>query len=164
MVARLEKMRDDIRAKLAKSPADKTLIDMSRELEKSLADIRFDRLKTDLEQKLARLSEDVAKTKTAKEFYDRILGITGDRELSATFTMSVYGETGDELAQRTIRQLEDAFQGIDLSDAINYNNFQVDWKKVADIYKTHQEDMLEANRKTAEELIKNAQKVLVRTG
>ena len=159
MVARLQKLKDEVQAKLAKSPADKTLIDMSRELEKSLANIKFDKLKTDLEQKLARLSEDVAKTKTAKEFYDRILGITGDRELSATFTMSVYGESGDELAQRTIRQLEDAFQGIDLSDAINYNNFQVDWKKVADIYKTHQGDMLEANRKTAEELIKNAQKV-----
>ena len=159
MVARLQKLKDEVRAKLAKSPTDKTLIDMSRELEKSLADIKFDRLKTDLEQKLARLSEDVAKTKTAKEFYDRILGITGDRELSATFTMSVYGESGDELAQRTVRQLEEAFQGIDLSDAINYNNFQVDWKKVADIYKSHQGDMLEANRKTAEELIKNAQKV-----
>lgn len=159
MVARLQKLKDEVQAKLAKSPADKTLIDMSRELEKSLANIKFDKLKTDLEQKLARLSEDVAKTKTAKEFYDRILGITGDRELSATFTMSVYGESGDELAQRTIRQLEEAFQGIDLSDAINYNNFQVDWKKVADIYKTHQGDMLEANRKTAEELIKNAQKV-----
>lgn len=159
MVARLEKMRDEVRAKLAKSPADKTLIDMSRELEKSLADIRFDRLKTDLEQKLARLSDDVAKTKTAKEFYDRILGITGDRELSATFAMSVYGESGDELAERTVRQLEAAFEGIDLSDAINYNNFQVDWRKVADIYKAHQEDMLEANRKTAEQLIKNAQKV-----
>lgn len=159
MVARLEKMRDDIRKKLAKSPADKALLDMSRELEKSLADIKFDKTKTDLEKKLARLADDVAKTKTAKEFYDRILGITGDRELSATFTMSVYGETGDELAERTVRQLEAAFEGIDLSDAINYNNFQVDWKKVADIYKVHQEDMLEKNRKTAEELIKNAQKV-----
>ena len=159
MVARLQKLKDEVQAELAKSPADKTLIDMSRELEKSLANIKFDKLKTDLEHKLARLSEDVAKTKTAKEFYDRILGITGDRELSATFTMSVYGETGDELAQRTVRQLEDAFQGIDLSDAINYNNIQVDWKKVADIYKAHQGDMLEANRKTAEELIKNAQKV-----
>lgn len=159
MVVRLQKLKDEVQAKLAKSPADKTLIDMSRELEKSLANIKFDKLKTDLEQKLSRLADDVAKTKTAKEFYDRILGITGDRELSATFTMSVYGESGDELAQRTIRQLEEAFQGIDLSDAINYNNFQVDWEKVADIYKTHQEDMLEANRKTAEELIKNAQKV-----
>ena len=159
MVARLEKMRDEVRAKLAKSPKDKTLLDMSRELEKSLANIKFDNLKTELERKLERLSNDVAKTKTAKEFYDRILGITGDRELSATFTMSVYGETGDELAQRTIRQLETAFEGIDLSDAINYKNFQVDWKKVADIYKAHQGDMLEANRKTAEELIKNAQKI-----
>lgn len=159
MVARLEKMRDDIRKKLAKSPGDKTLLDMSRELEKSLANIKFDKLKTNLEQKLSRLADDVAKTKTAKEFYDRILGITGDRQLSATFTMSVYGESGDELAQRTIRQLETAFEGIDLSSAINYNNFQVDWKKIASIYKSHQSEMLEANKKTAEELIKNAQKV-----
>lgn len=159
MVAKLQELKDEVRAKLAKSPTDKTLIDMNRELEKSLADIEFDKTKTDLEKKLARLADDVAKTKTAKEFYDRILGITGDRELSATFTMSVYGESGDELVQRTIQQLEAAFEGIDLSDAINYNNFQVDWKKVADIYKAHQGDMLEANRNTAEELIKNAQKV-----
>lgn len=159
MVARLQKLKDEVRAKLAKSPGDKTLIDMSRELEKSLANIKFDKLKTDLEQKLSRLADDVAKTKTAKEFYDRILGITGDRQLSATFTMSVYGESGDELAQRTIRQLETAFEGIDLSSAINYNNFQVDWKKIAAIYKSHQNEMLEANKKTAEELIKNAQKV-----
>lgn len=159
VVKRLEKMRDDIKAELAKSPGDKTLIDMSREIEKSLANINFNKLKTNLEQELARLSADVAKTKTAKEFYDRILGITGDRELSATFTMSVYGESGDELAQRTVQQLVTAFEGIDLSDAIDYSNFQVDWKKVADIYKANQEDMLEANRKTAEELIKNAQNI-----
>lgn len=158
MVARLEKMRDEVRAKLAKSPTDKTLIDMSRELEKSLADIKFGSLKTGLEQKLARLSDDVAKTKTAKEFYDRMLGLTGDRELSATFTMSVYGESGDDLAKRTVEQLKTAFDGIDLSDAINENNYQIDWNKVTKIYKEHQGDMLEANRKTAEELIKNAQK------
>lgn len=159
MVTRLQKLKDEVQAKLAKSPGDKTLIDMSRELEKSLADIKFDHLKTELERKLSRLADDVAKTKTAKDFYDRILGITGDRELSATFTMSVYGESGDELAARTVRQLEAAFDGIDLSSAINYSNFQVNWEKVAGIYQKYGGYMLEANRKTAEELIKNAQKV-----
>ena len=159
MVAKLKTMRDDVRAQLAKSPNDKTLIDMSREIEKSLADINFNKLKTDLEQKLARLSEAVAQTKTAKEFYDRILGLTGNRELSATFTMSVYGETGDELARRTVEQLQTTFEGIDLSDAVNLNNNEVDWQKVAEIYKAHQEDMLEVNRKTAQDLINNAQKV-----
>ena len=159
ILERLERMRSDIQSKLARSPRDATLIDMNREIEKAIANVRFDKLKDEIEERLSRLAEEVASTKTAREFYDRILGLTGDRELSATFTMSVYGDTGEDLAQRTVKQLQAAFEGIDLSDAINFNSYQINWSKVAEIYEDNQDKILEANRKTAEELIKNGQKV-----
>lgn len=159
MVSKLEQMLADVKVKLAKSPKDSVLIDMERELEKALANVKFDKLKTDLEEKLSRLSDQVSKTKAAKEFYDKILGMTGDRELSATFTMSVYGETGEELAKNTVKQIEAAFEGIDLSGVINYNNFQVDWQKLAKIYEENQDKLLEKNRDTAKKLIENAQQV-----
>lgn len=159
ILERLETMRSDIQSKLARSPRDATLIDMNREIEKAIANVSFDKLKDKIEEELSRLAEEVVNTKTAREFYDRILGLTGDRELSATFTMSVYGDTGEDLAQRTVEQLQAAFEGIDLSDAINFNNYQINWAKVAEIYEENQDKILEANRKTAEELIKNGQKV-----
>lgn len=159
MVTRLEQMLADVKKKVAKSPKDSVLIDMERALEQALANVKFDKLKTDLEEKLSRLADQVSKTKTAKEFYDRILGMTGDRELSATFTMSVYGETGEDLAKNTIKQIEAAFEGIDLSSAINYNNFQVNWQKLAKLYEENQDKLLEKNRDTAKKLIENAQKV-----
>jgi tape measure domain-containing protein len=159
MVSKLEQMLADVKVKLAKSPKDSVLIDMERELEKALANVKFDKLKTDLEEKLSRLSDQVSKTKAAKEFYDKILGMTGDRELSATFTMSVYGETGEDLAKNTVKQIEAAFEGVDLSGVINYNNFQVDWQKLAKLYEENQDKLLEKNRDTAKKLIENAQQV-----
>lgn len=157
--AKLEQMLKDVKKQREAKPKDTTLIDMERELEKSLANIKFDKLKTDLEEKLSRLADQVSKTKAAKEFYDKILGMTGDRELSATFTMSVYGETGEDLAKRTVEQIQTAFDGVDLSDAINYNNFQVNWQKLTKIYEENQDKMLEKNRDTAKKLIENAQQV-----
>lgn len=158
MVARLKEMRDDIRKKLDKSPKDKTLIDMNRELEKALANLRYDHLKTDLEQRLSRLSEDVAKTKTAKEFYDRILGITGDKQLSATFTMSVYGESGDELAERMIEQVESAFDGVDIGDAINKSLKTIDLSALQDIYSNLPEDFATEQKKRMKEVISTLEK------
>ena len=153
MVAKLQKLKDEVRAKLAKDPTDTTLIDMSRELEKALANINFDKLKTDFEQKLARLSEDVAKTKTAKNFYDKILGITGDKQLSATFTMSVYGETGEGLADAVIQEVETAFKDVDVSSAINKSLKTVDLSTLRGIYKSLPEDFSSEQKKRMKEVL-----------
>ena len=92
-----------------------------------IGDIDFDDAKRELERKMAKLAEDLSRTKTAKDFFDRMLGMTGDRELSATLTMSVYGTTGDDLQKLMTQQILEAFKGVDISEAMlggnkwNYN-------------------------------------------
>lgn len=63
-----------------------------------------------------------------------MLGMTGDREFSASLTLSVYGEGGDlgkKLAEQTIEQLETAFEGVDISSAIDKTTGKVDYAKLA---------------------------------
>ena len=87
-------------------------------LQFKIGDIDFDNTKRELEDRLKKLSDQISRTKTAKEFFDRMLGMTGDRELSATLTMSVYGTTGDDLQKLMSQQIFDAFKGVDISEAM----------------------------------------------
>lgn len=87
-----------------------------------IGDIDWDDEKDKLEKSLKDLSDKISRTKTAKEFFDRMLGMTGDKELSATLTLSVYGTTGDDLQKLMTKQVEEAFKnlpkGFDISKAI----------------------------------------------
>ena len=86
-------------------------------LQFKIGDIDFDDTKRELEDRLKKLSDQISRTKTAKEFFDRMLGMTGDKELSATLTLSVYGTTGDDLKTLMTRQVEEAFKDVDISSA-----------------------------------------------
>ena len=77
-----------------------------------------------LEKSLKDLSDKISRTKTAKEFFDRMLGMTGDKELSATLTLSVYGgEVGKDFGEAIAKQMADEaqtiFGDIDISQAID---------------------------------------------
>jgi hypothetical protein len=110
-------------------------------IKKFLLDIGFkiddkdwEETKDDMEKNLKKLSDDLSRTKTAKEFFDRMLGLTGDKQLSASLTLSVYGEgqedLGQKLASQTIEQLETAFEGVDISSAIDKTTSKVDYAKL----------------------------------
>lgn len=87
-----------------------------------IGDIDYNTTKTELEDNMKKLSDDISRTKTAQEFFDRMLGMTGDKELSATLTMSVYGTTGDDLQKLMSQQVEEAFknlpEGFDITKAM----------------------------------------------
>ena len=110
MRAQLQKALDE-----AKKMGDKKQI---LELEYKLGKFDVDEAQRKLEKDLKKLSDDLSRTKTAKEFFDRMLGMTGDKELSATLTMSVYGTTGDDLQKLMSKQIFDAFKGVDISEAM----------------------------------------------
>lgn len=122
-------------------------------IKKFLLDIGFkiddkdwEETKDDMEKNLKKLSDDLSRTKTAKEFFDRMLGMTGDKELSATLTMSVYGEgenVGKNLAEQTIEQLETAFEGVNISRAIDKATNKVDYAKLAPLVKQLPEEAQE---------------------
>jgi tape measure domain-containing protein len=100
-----------------------------------IGDIDFDDEKVLIEKEMKRLSDQLSRTKTAKEFFDNMLGLTGDKQLSATLTMSVYGVTqdanlGSELGKSIAKQMQDQVQtyfgDVDISSAINKATSEID--------------------------------------
>ena len=116
----LTQYQDAINALLAKAKDEtergaikKVLLDLGFKI----GDVDWEDTKDNMEKNLKKLSDDLSRTKTAKEFFDRMLGMTGDKELSATLTMSVYGTTGDDLQKLMTKQVEEAFKDVDISSA-----------------------------------------------
>jgi hypothetical protein len=91
--------------------------DLVLEIQTKIGEFNIAEEQRKLEKSLKDLSDKISRTKTAKEFFDRMLGMTGDKELSATLTMSVYGTTGDDLKTLITRQVEEAFKDVDISSA-----------------------------------------------
>lgn len=108
--------------------------DLVLEIQTKIGEFNVAEEERKLEKRLKDLSDSISRTKTAKEFFDRMLGMTGDKEFSASLTLSVYGEGGDlgkKLAKQTIEQLETAFEGVDISSAIDKTTGKVDYAKLA---------------------------------
>jgi hypothetical protein len=124
-----------------------------------------DELQKQLEKKLKDLADRISRTKTAKEFYDKILGQTGDIELAAHVTLSLYGDTGEGLFDATVKQIQEIFKSnnpdvkIDLSSVIDTTNQRINYGALAKLYEQYQDVISEANRSTAEKIISEGQKV-----
>ena len=116
-------------------------------------DKNWEETKDNIEKNLKKFSDDLSRTKTAKEFFDRMLGLTGDRELSATLTMSVYGTTGDDLQKLMSQQILDAFKGVDISTAMLGNN-KWDYNILAGFV----EQLPEEQQKNAQSIVDNWRK------
>ena len=112
--------------------------------------IDFNDQKLQFEKEIKRLGDEVSKTKTAKDFFQNMLNLTGDKDLSATITMSVYGDTGDDLAKNMVKQVEAAFKGVDISSAIGKDGF-IDYLQLEDMLDKVPEEYREAARKIVEE-------------
>ncbi|MDE6649314.1 MAG: hypothetical protein K2K45_05240 [Muribaculaceae bacterium] len=144
-------------------------------LEKDLKELRWTIEKVDIddsqkniEAELKKLADRISRTKTAKEFYDKILSQTGDIDLAMNVTMSVYGDTGEGLFDNIVEQIRQTFssgnQAIDLQitaeldTAIDTENQRINYQMLADIYDKYQDQIIEKNRQTAENIIKEGQK------
>lgn len=82
-----------------------------------------------------------------------MLGMTGDKELSATLTMSVYGTTGDDLQKLMSKQILDAFKGVDISEAM-LGDGKFDYNVLAGFV----EQLPEAQQKNAQSIVDNWRK------
>lgn len=129
-----------------------------------LEDVDLNSLQKALEKKLKELSDRISRTKTAKEFYEKILSQTGDIELATRVSLSIYGSTGEELFEDTVRQIREVFKSgnkdveIDLSPVFDMTNQRINYKALADIYDKYQDQIIEKNRSTAENIVKEGQK------
>jgi len=131
-----------------------------------LEDVDLNSLQKALEKKLKELSDRISRTKTAKEFYEKILEQTGDINIATRVSMSIYGSTGEELFNDTVEQIKEAFKtgseehpiDLDISAAIDIENQRIDYKKLADIYDKYQDEIIEKRRDTAKKIATEGQK------
>lgn len=105
--------------------ADKVLIELGFKSDKAA----IDKQQKDIEAELNRLFDRISRTKTAKEFYEKILKSTGDANLALNLTTSIYGEDGQDLKKQVINQIKTALSEtkvelpvgiIDSDNNINY--------------------------------------------
>lgn len=129
-----------------------------------LEDVDLNSLQKALEKKIKALADRISRTKTAKEFYEKILGQTGDAELAARVSLSIYGSTGEELFEDTVKQIREVFKSgkedvvIDLAPVFDMKNQRIDYKMLADIYEKYQDSLIAANRETAKKIAQEGQK------
>lgn len=142
--------------------ADKVLIELGFKSDKAA----IDKQQKEIEAELKRLSDRISRTKTAKEFYEKILEQTGDINIATRVSMSIYGSTGGELFNDTVEQIREAFKtgseehpiDLDISAAIDIENQRIDYKKLADIYDKYQDEIIEKRRDTAKKIATEGQK------
>gem|GEM_PF-2643917 len=66
-----------------------------------------------IEEALKIISDNVKRSETARNFYQNILNLTGDDDLAATLSVSVYGGIGEDFKDRIRTQLVDALNALD---------------------------------------------------
>ena len=145
MRAQLQKALDE-----AKKMGDKKQI---LELEYKLGKFDADEEQRKLEKSLKDLSDKISRTKTAKDFFDRMLGMTGDKQFSATLTLSVYGTTGEDLQKLMTQQVTDAFKGVDITSAM-LGGGKFDYNILANLV----DKLPEAQRQNAQSIVDNWRK------
>ena len=131
--------------------------------------IDLDEKQKEIEKQLKELADRISKTKTARDFYNKILSETGDIELATSVSVSLFGNFGEDLFNQVVQQIKDIFKSGDeafnmslefeLDSAIDYENERINYEKLAEIYNNYKDEIIEKNRSTAENIIKEGQNV-----
>lgn len=147
-----------ILSKDTKSRVIKAYQELLQELFNQKTDFQTNKLKESMEKELKDLSSQIAKTKTAKDFFDKMLNITGDKKFTADITMSVYGETGDDLLGNMKKSIEKQFAGIDVSLAIDMVNGIINYDELDKIYEIYKDKIPENYHQGIEKMIADGKK------
>ena len=142
-----------ILAKDTKSRVIKAYQELLQELFNAKTDFETKQLEENLKKEIDRLATAVSRSKQAKDFYDKMLGMTGNEELAANLTMNVYGGVGTDLKKNIKEQLEQAFKDIDISGA--FDGDKIDYRKLEAMIPDLPEDLRANARRIVEEGIKD---------
>lgn len=104
------------------------------ELEMKIGLGNVDKESKNIEAELKKLADRISCTKTAREFYDKILSQTGNVEMAGTLTMDVFGDTGADLFNQMVEQIQTYFSGIEVELPINFETEQIDYKELRKIW------------------------------
>lgn len=130
------------------------------DLEEKIGTGNLDALQKDIEKQLQELSDRISRTKTAKEFYEKVLSMTGNYELAANIAVQLYGSNGKELGERIKEQFRLAFATLDKPDvevSAKISNL-IDKGRYEEL-RDYIQYLPEAQRKAAEDLVKAQQQM-----
>lgn len=105
-----------------------------KELRWTIEKVDIDESQKKIESELKRLADSISRTKTAKEFYEKILRLTRNEDLAFRATFSVFGQDKLDTFTDEVEQLKQNFGEIDITAAINLNAKQIDYKALREIW------------------------------
>lgn len=98
------------------------MANLRKEIEKELADLNWKEISETFKKKLDAMSKDIEAHQTANQFFEKLLGITGDLELSTSLTIEYTGLQVDDVAKTIRSKLEEVLREalenteVDISD------------------------------------------------
>lgn len=160
------------------SDSNKQMKDLQQLLQ-SLWDAKTDfdtsKMKKNLEDQLKRLSDEIKSSETARNFFNNILDMTGDQDLAANMTVSVYGDIGREFKENLQEQLNAALAHFDdggnanlwdrMRVALGEGDFETIFRymdRFPEEWQKRLKEMAEADQKYNAELAQNLLKTLER--
>lgn len=81
------------------------------DLEEKIGTGNLDALQKQIEKQLKALADRISRTKTAKEFYEKILGQTGNKDMAKRLVTSIFGENGSALNKEIAERLRKMVEG-----------------------------------------------------
>ena len=143
--------------------SEKTILDFKTMIGK--ADSVY--LQKQIEKQLKELADRISHTKTAKEFYEKILGMTGDYDLAAKVSLSVYGDTGYDLQKQLAELVRQYFQNDQVSieipvDVITADN-RINYKRLGEFAEQMKKQLGEEPYKAIKKIAEEGQKDLAKT-
>lgn len=110
--------------------ADKVLIELGFKSDKAA----IDKQQKDIEKQLNELADRISRTKTAKEFYEKILSTTGNVDMAINLTTSIFGENGEDLNKQIALQIYELINsgegGIEVGLDVVGDNYNINYKNL----------------------------------
>lgn len=130
--------------------------------------VNIDDIQRNIEEQLSRMADEIAKSKTVKNFFDKIFADTKDYDLAMDVTVGVYGDTGGDLKRKIAEQIRyatskqggdnfvDVADFLDMGGIIDPKTLDVNYKALRDAIKKYEE----TGKKIPEEQKKVLNKIL----
>ena len=162
----LQKARESVLAvirKLKMKGYEKAALD----LEEKIGTGDIDKLQKGIEKQLKELADRISRTKTAKEFYDKILSQTGDIVLASHVSTSIYGDDGFDLQRRLAEQIRGYFQNdrisLDIPIDVIGKNDRINYKRLGEFADEMKEMLGEEPYKAVKKIAEDGKKDMGKT-
>lgn len=157
--ASLTKYLDAIREAMKKLPkSEKAVLALQVDIDK----LNLDDAQKKIDKQLKDLADRISRTKTAKEFYEKIISTTGDYSLASKVAESIFGQNGSELRKALAEQVRSMAGDIPLPDNIISADNVIEYKALRQFAEANKNEL----GKMYDELIKisnDGQKDLAKT-